>query len=297
MHCNLTKESGIKQRGNKMKLSVFFDHVLEGVNQTGLSIPEFLKNVKDWGIDGLEINCNYLLQNPEIYKQIKAAGLSISCIYETHDFYNSSSFDSVKQHVDLAEKTGAKTILVIPGFMPQKVAEEFTDCSDYSEVSLKMKENKNICQISQMLQKTVDYAAEKNITVTLEDYDGSTSPCSHMNQLLWFMKNVKDLKYTFDMGNFAYSNEDNKKAFEILGEYIAHVHCKDRGVESDKIPLVNNKGLACVPVGDGYMNIDFFIPKLTGYNGYLAIEHFGAPDQFGYIKKSADFILKILSSR
>ena len=34
--------------------------------------------------------------------------------------------------------------------------------------------------------------------------------------------------------------------------------------------------------------------KDKGYKGYLAIEHFGAPDQLGFMLKSAEFLKGLL---
>lgn len=39
------------------------------------------------------------------------------------------------------------------------------------------------------------------------------------------------LKFTLDTGNFAYSDEDAVQAYEVLKDYIVHVHCKDRNVD------------------------------------------------------------------
>ena len=47
-----------------------------------------------------------------------------------------------------------------------------------------------------------------------------------------------------------------------------------------------------VPVGEGYMPIAELVKKLhdQGYDGYFAIEHFGAPDQLGFMLRSAEFL-------
>ena len=66
---------------------------------------------------------------------------------------------------------------------------------------------------------------------TLEDFDGPVQPFARMYQLLWFMENVPGLKFTLDTGNFAYSDEDAVQAYEVLKDYIVHVHCKDRNVD------------------------------------------------------------------
>jgi len=126
-----------------------------------------------------------------------------------------------------------------------------------------------------------------------------------MYQLFWFFQNVPGLKFTFDMGNFAFSNENAEVAYDFLKNYIVHVHCKDRGLEKIKSKnfeeeifeekFRNNKGLAASPFGSGYIPIEKLVKKILacGYDGYFAIEHFDAPDQLLFMKKSAEFLHSI----
>lgn len=43
-----------------MKLSVFYDHILQAAEQTGKNVPELLAEAKNAGIDAVEINMTYL---------------------------------------------------------------------------------------------------------------------------------------------------------------------------------------------------------------------------------------------
>ncbi len=285
-------------------LSVFFDHILQAQGQTGKSLSEILDHISQIGIKAVEINLSYLLQHPETLDLLQVAGLKISCIYETHNFVknadekkqagaDATNFDNdfdddfakARLHVDTACKVGAKKILVIPGFLSEKEAQNFSDCKDYQKVAKLMDESPAIQNAKSQMKNFCDYAAQKNITVTFEDYDFWTSPCSHANQLLWWFKNVTGLKLTFDTGNFLYSKEGVFQAYDLLKPYIVHVHCKDR--EGD---------LRCPPVGQGLFAD--FIAKLIkdlnsqNYPGYFAIEHFDAPDQWKFIEKSVDFLTR-----
>ena len=53
--------------------------------------------------------------------------------------------------------------------------------------------------------------------------------------------------------------------------------------------------IKAVPVGDGRIPIKEVVTRLTelGYDGYFAIEHFDAEDQFGFMGKSANFLKSI----
>ena len=131
---------------------------------------------------------------------------------------------------------------------------------------------------------------------TLEDFDGPVQPFARMYQLLWFMENVPGLKFTLDTGNFAYSDEDAVQAYEVLKDYIVHVHCKDRA----ESPLVHGRfcrGLGQTPAGTGYLPMAKLLTDLEAcdYDGYLAIEHFDAPDQLSFIEQSAAFLRQWVS--
>ena len=61
-----------------MKLSVFYDHILQAAEQTGKSLPELLLEAKNAGIDAVEINTTYLNEHEETYALLKAAQLAVS---------------------------------------------------------------------------------------------------------------------------------------------------------------------------------------------------------------------------
>lgn len=79
--------------------------------------------------------------------------------------------------------------------------------------------------------------------------------------------------------------KDVLKAWEVLQNRIVHVHCKDRGKE----PLA---------VGKGYIPMKAVINKIkeSGYQGYLAIEHFDAKNQEACIEASAKYLREIVAT-
>lgn len=264
-----------------MIISTFYDHILQAKEQSKKELPELLNYVKACGISAVEINLKYLLEHEETLFLLRDAGLKISCIYETHDLLNKNDIESAKKHIDFAEQTGTRRILIIPGYFEQDQAHQFDNALNYENVAKLMEKSQAVQRAKNSLVQICQYAQKTNVLVTFEDYDYWTSPCSHMLQLLWWFKNVPGLYHTFDMGNYAYSQEDVEEAFELLKDYIVHVHCKDRGPE-----------LACVPTGGGLLPIADLVQKLKkqGYQDYFAIEHFDAPNQIEYLKKSADFL-------
>ncbi|WP_167958459.1 sugar phosphate isomerase/epimerase family protein [Anaerosporobacter faecicola] len=278
-----------------MKLSVFYDHIVEACEQRNITEQQAVAFAKEAGIQGFEINLTCLLQRKEeILSLIKDAGMEISCIYEFYDWGNDPSMEKAKEHVRTAQEVGAKKILVVPGLLAEEEAKGIQSASkEYKNQSVAMEQNHAVVQMKENLITLVEYGKEYGITVTLEDFDSILAPFARMNQLLWFMKHVPGLQYTFDMGNFAYSDEDVREAYRILQPYVVHVHCKDRGedVACNKNNRFNH-GLVPCPVGVGYMPIGEMVRTVrsNGYEDYFAIEHFGAEDQIAFLQQSAEFL-------
>lgn len=280
-----------------MELSVFYDHVLEAAHQTDKSTLEILKCCHEFGINGLEMNFSFLDEKKKtVCSELSDSGMKISCIYETFDFGRNKDISEGKRMIEAAAEMKASRILVIPGELESWEAAELSACSDdYDTVEQYMNQSERILNMQYALIELVGYAAKAGIQITLEDFDGFMHPFARINQLLWFMKHVPGLKYTLDMGNFAFSNEDVVKAATVLGEYIVHVHCKDRR-KSQYVKGEFCKGLGQCAAGEGYIPIDSLVKclKASGYNGYLAIEHFGVQNQISYIEKSADYLKRLI---
>lgn len=267
-----------------MKISVFYDHILQAAEQTGKSLAELLQGVRISGIEAVEINMSYLCEHEETYSLLKEASLHISCVYEFYEMDHKDEKEKAKKHIGTALKAGAGKILVVPGFLSEDEVKVMKDCvTDYERTAEFFDNNEKVLRMAEGLADIVKLGIDAGVTVTVEDFDDAKSPLSSVNGLLWFFKHIPQLKCTFDTGNFIIHGEDVMMALEILKERIVHVHCKDRGEES-------------VAVGDGYIPINIVINKIkeSGYDGYLAIEHFDAHDQEMCMRKSAQFLSKNL---
>lgn len=267
-----------------MKLSVFYNHINEAAEQSGRTVSEILKAVKSFGIEYLEFDIAEL-KNEDIVGIIAESSMKISSVYGFYDFVNDTDLNGVFYHCDRASVLGAEKIMLIPGF--------------YSSNDKKvMKEEKD--RMLSAMKVVCRYAHEKGLIPTVEDFDDFHSPISTSARILEFIEEVPYLKVTFDTGNFMYSAESENYAFERLKPYIVHVHCKDRSMTPDercemKCSVDGTEMYSC-PVGDGCIAVAQIVGELaeSGYDGIYTIEHFGAYDQLGFIKKSADNLRRML---
>lgn len=288
-------------RGSEViRLSVFFDHILQAEEQTGKHIPELLAGVKKAGISAVEINCTYLLEHPATLEMLETAGLQVSCIYEFYALERGRETEKARRHIEIARKTKAGKILIVPGFFSVET-EEFVNCvPDREKVWDYLSHSEKAQRMADGLREIVEMAGSRNIadtpiTVVIEDFDDRNSPIACVSGMQWFAKQVPGLCFTFDTGNFIIHGENIFAAWEELKDKVVHVHCKDRKISSDK-PLQTQKNATpdikeCylpAAVGEGCIPIKELVYKMKeyGYRGYLAIEHFDAADQEAYMQKS-----------
>lgn len=270
------------------KLAVFLEHIFEAAAQRNESVEAMLRYAKSCGIDLLECDHWRLAEKAEVRSLFNSCGLGISSIYEQFDMPRDNA-DSVRDRYmrlfETAAYFGADKVLCIPGF--------FSGNRD-SEI------NAVIQRLNEMCRAARSY----NITVTIEDYDDISSPCCCGKDIRFLLDNVDGLRYTFDTGNFRYCLEDAAEALTLLKDKIAHVHCKDRSYSRENADFADTNGKADLsgaimypsPVCEGVIGIPALIKELLndGYDGIFAIEHFGAADQYEYIKRSADNLRNII---
>ncbi len=266
-----------------MQISVFYDHIQEASQQSGLSLQKILSLVHSFGIDALECSIDAVKGNESSMRSMfEAAGLQVSCLYGTFQLAKHPNQKEVYEFIDSAARIGCDKVLIIPGFI--------------SPNALSFLRKHAMRKMASSLTKLCDYAAHKHITVTMEDFDDCIAPFSTDEELLWFLKEVPFLSCTFDTGNFIYQGIDELQAFQKLRDKIVHIHCKDRALfgVSGEIPKITVEGqyLYTASVGDGCIPMKkiFDLLHTIGYDGTLAIEHFGAPDQLAYLRKSAAWI-------
>lgn len=280
-----------------MKISVFYDHILQAAEQTGKPLPALLREVREAGIEAVEMRLSCFLENEAVFGLLKEAGLSVSCLYEFYEMGKGLVSPMEERHVSAAAQAGAERILVVPGFLAGQEAEERKACAQSAEATAAyMEQNESVRHMAERLAEMTAIGRKYGVTVTVEDFDDATSPLNGMYGIRWFLEKVPDLKFTLDMGNFAHVGEDVLAAAALLEPYIAHVHCKDRGEEPSLQRRGGiNKGLLPVAVGDGYLPIGMMVKELTrkGYNGYFAIEHFDAANQEESILRSAAYLKRI----
>lgn len=270
-----------------MKVSVFFDHVLQAQEQTGKPLEELLKGVRQAGIEAVEINLDYLNKHMELLELLGQNGIKVSCIYEFYDMGHREESEKIHCHLETALKAGAERILVVPGFLEDDEAERMQNAIQKEQTAEEFfGSHTEILRMKEGLAQAAEYGKEKGVLVTVEDFDDRNSPLSGMHGIHWFLKQIPELAYTLDTGNYLFYGESVLEAMELLKKRIVHVHCKDRRSGDN----------ASVRIGSGYIPFGEILEKLRvqGYDGYFAVEHFDVPEQEVCIRQSVDFLKKLV---
>lgn len=263
-----------------MRMNIFYEHAIEAAVQRDITVEESLSRLRGLGISGLECPAWRLTARGETKALFEAVGLEVESVYEFFDFPHDSKEGSLRK-IDLCLETaaffGADKILAVPGFNA---------------------DGERIKTVFKMMNILCERARKYGVTVSVEDFDDKTSPCSTIAGLEYLMENVGGLGLTFDTGNFAYSLESAEDAYRRFKDKIVHVHLKDRSRDISRFNGENGKadlsGELMYPceVGGGYIGIGALVERILsgGYSGSFSIEHFGAADQLGYAESSVGYL-------
>lgn len=263
-----------------MRISVFYHHITEASRQTGRALDDVIARAREAGVAGVEMDAESLRADGALPGRLRERGLDLCAIYGQFDFGHDTPLQAGLDLIDNAARLGAKRVLIVPGFIrPGETAEHV------------------LPGMISALRDICAYAGALGVAVGIEDYDAREAPYSTVEQLHRFFDAVPALGCVFDTGNFIYSEEDAAEAYQSLRAHVTAVHLKDRSpvclTRGDQpIETIMGRRLYPAPVGGGCLPMLDLLRALRrdGYDGDLAIEHFGAADQMGYIVASAQWL-------
>lgn len=290
-----------------MKISAFYENILEGAGNDGLEIRTALAGLKQEGMEKVYISYDTLKNDAEerIVKTLRELGLGVEGIYGFFRFELFPTDDSYRGMIDLAVKLNAGNVLLVPGLIAE----------DAQEKRAQLLEN-----MWTGLRNAVQYGKKQGIAVSIEDFDGLDAPYCSIKGTAEFLDNVQGLQLSFDTGNFVMYHEDELEALELFKDKICTVHMKDRCRESDLVRKTNpscgrgdrtqscsekeppltvcadrekelpfticadGEKVCTVPVGSGFIHMKEILTRLKnrGYDGGLIAELYGHPAENMY---------------
>lgn len=276
-----------------MKVSVFFLYLLRVAEQENITLNEALEYAKELGYTAVDIDKDELERYPEALELIQRNGLTVRNVYGEYDLLNGKYQDACEL-VDHAEKSGAKVAMLLAGlFGKDELTEEMK--RDGAKMKGFLNKSEKALRALEAIKKTAEYAKAKGVYLTIESFGSPHSITSYISQIEWLLDNVKDLRFTFDIGNFYLNGQDIFTAYEKFAEKSVHVHCKDYLTT----PAVGDKDFSyakiSVPVGQGQAPTEEIVASFLkrGYDGYFTVEYLGVDGSAKVIKESAEYFKKI----
>lgn len=188
--------------------------------------------------------------------RVSAIGSPIGKIGIGDDF--ESHFEKYKHIVELAQYFETPYIRMFSFYLPKE---------DKPEKYQK--------QVFDRIEKLVEYAARKKVTLLHENEKGIYGELAPECQQLLERFYGDHFQGIFDFANFVQCGQDTKEAYDRLKSYIAYIHVKD---------AVRGTGEVVLP-GQGDGNLSYIFSKLEerNFDGFLSLEphlfHFAGLDQ------------------
>lgn len=266
------------------KITTFYEHVRGAMAQENMTLEEVAEKLVSAGITGVEVDYRELTK--ELATQLDKVGLPISGVFCTFNWdkkRNSPDYINYKDVIKTLRKCDVKNLLVIPGFTAEGQKHEAV-------------RKKFVPKIAKLCER----AAKYDINVVMEDYDGVSASFGRAEHVKWYLDQIPALGCAFDTGNFYFFGEDAYAVLPMFLDRITYVHCKDRTLtpnpNESAQTTITGRDMYPVAVGSGIIAMTDILKEIleAGYEGPLAIEHFGSSKQMSDMLKSAEYLNGII---
>ena len=107
-----------------------------------------------------------------------------------------------RKMIEAAKTLGIGRVMIIPGFLsPDRVKLLNKARGSYEETAACMSESPQILAMRDGIAGLTEYAAERGIIVSIEDFDAYDSPIARINHIRWSTWYSFKLFFTIDIRN------------------------------------------------------------------------------------------------
>ncbi len=274
-----------------MKIGAFLSDVRSGAAYKGLTLEQGIQKVTDNGIVTFDVPA-YMFRSikpAELAEMVKRYGGEISSVHYdvTVDWFDdvsvSEGVNELKEYISLAAEAGS------PNFMVVMSAKDFKQ----KGTEQKFKE-----VFRAVLPELVAHAKSVGVTATIEDFSFREYPYASFEDIDWLLKNIPDLRFTYDSGNFPLAFYDEEEGARLFADKTIHVHLKDLVETENGFFKRYGKAFDKRIIGEGNLKNREALSHLkrAGYDGALIIELCPSDEKlFDDILASAENIKKMLA--
>lgn len=232
--------------------------------ETVPSLEDIYCQIRDAGGKYLDISSMDFQYGGEeaVVRAMEASGLPCACYLAFIPAPGITPADNAQavEAVEQALRLGARVMMFVP--------------SDNQEAVASMSRQAVADAFAAVLRPVTAYAAERDVTVVIEDAPHREFPMCSEAELRYLLEAVPGLKLVYDSGNMLFAGEEPIAYYDHLADYTAHAHVKEVCRRPDG-------SLAECRHGEGIVDFKTLFAHMRshGFDGYMAIEL--APDFTG----------------
>ena len=271
------------------EIGAFYRQILAGVTEKGLTLDEALEECRKSGIKWADVAARFFKEeDPCVIKErLNAHGLGVISVHTVlhAEDETKKSFDDMielgRVDIDLAKKAGSKFLMIVP-----HMAKSFPE-DKYAEF---------VVGARRVIAELTAYAKEMGIQATVENFSRRNVPYSSFDDIDWLLKNIPDLRFTLDSGNFTLSGFNELVGAKIFRDKAVYSHVKDiKEVDYETDCLRDEIYYARYALGEGQVrNADIIKDYIKhGYDGVFCIEYSGK-NAFDTTLLSAKYLQNVL---
>lgn len=229
------------------KISVFANFVRKTAKQRNISIAEAAEMIYALGVRGFDVS-----PDAKDLPELAATRLKpINFYFFPNMFAEDNGAADCRRCLDRAVEYGVPRVMVVPT--------NFTSDGD---------EAAEFAKILSSMRMFVEEGRRRGITITVEDFGGTSNAGSHAKYLKRLLDEVPGLCFALDSGNMYYAGrgEDILEMMAHANGRIAHVHLKDQTFENNR--KYATLGLGAVPNEEIVKRLN-----ARGYDGWYTLEN------------------------
>lgn len=230
-------------------------------------IKKLCQFTRELGLEGIDWVTTYGVDAKEVRKITDDYGLKTVCYTFSVDINfpdrknRQPGLDKIKEGIEVALILGTDKIMLPIG----------------GKDALSREESRR--NVIAGLKNTVEVGKEAGVIVTIEHFPNCRSPFIISSDANEAIKEIPDLKITFDSGNVLTGGEKPVQGFLNSRDNIVHSHFKDWTLSTDKNGLKGLDGRYYSPalIGEGIVDHKSVLSamKNAGYDGYINLEYEG----------------------
>ena len=196
-------------------ISVFASFVCRTAKERNLSLAEAADLLYDLGVRGFDIG-----PKDGNLAELAATKLKPINFYVFPDMFapDGGRADCLA-FLAAAQRYGVPRCMVVPS--------NFTKDGD---------QEAEFAKILASMKMIVAEAKTRGITITVEDFGGTSNPCSYAKYLKRFLDEIPDLRFALDSGNLYYAGrgDDILEMMAYAKGRIGHIHLKDQKFDNNR---------------------------------------------------------------